>query len=80
MSSVLSQGWGGLEDKTSLLCSLLLGFGLDAYVIIGKTVESEWHQWVMVRDAACVYFYETLNGDILLYTDALNPKSLNSVQ
>ena len=32
----LYQGSGGVEDRAVLLCSLLLGFGLDAYVCVGS--------------------------------------------
>ena len=34
--SFLSKGRGDVEDHATLLCSLLLGFGLDAYVCIGR--------------------------------------------
>lgn len=34
----LSRGYGDVEDHCALLCSLLLGFGLDAYVVCGKVL------------------------------------------
>lgn len=37
---------GDVEDHAMLLCSLLLGFGLDAWICIGTTGEGA-HAWVM---------------------------------
>lgn len=66
-----------MEDHATLLCSLLLGFGLDAYVVLG-TVRDKGsdaptpHAWVMTRTsegggqyqrpARVVYFWESLSG------------------
>ena len=36
----LSRGRGDVEDHACLLCSLLLGFGLSAYVVIGQAYDS----------------------------------------
>lgn len=37
---------GDVEDHAMLLCSLLLGFGLDSWICIGTTGEGA-HAWVM---------------------------------
>ena len=57
--SVFASGVAGIEEKALILCSLLLGFGLDAYVCVGKrgraagaaaaegeTTAEEGHMWV----------------------------------
>ena len=57
--SVFASGVAGIEEKALMLCSLLLGFGLDAYVCVGKRSRSaraaapesgataeEGHMWV----------------------------------
>ena len=50
-----------------LLCNLLLGFGLDAYVIVGTNSEGS-HTWVMTRHPTQqngrqkVDFWESLTG------------------
>lgn len=38
---------GDCEDHATLLCSLLLGFGLDAYVCVGTKAKNTPHTWVM---------------------------------
>lgn len=53
---------GETEEHATLLCSLLLGFGLDAYVAIG-TDERGPHVWVLTRDASgSPTFWESLTG------------------
>lgn len=44
--TLLSSGEGSVIDHCHLLCSLLLGFGLTAYVCTGYSVKGE-HSWVM---------------------------------
>jgi centrosomal protein CEP76 len=39
---------GDFEDHCLLLCSLFLGFNLDAYVIFGSSADRP-HGWVMTR-------------------------------
>lgn len=61
----LSGGYGDYEDHANLLCSLLLGFGLDAYVIIGASSDGP-HNWVLTRiingrKIKCT-FWESLTG------------------
>lgn len=63
----LSMRQGDCEDHATLLCSLLLGFGLDAYVVVGTRVDKRGvdgdHVWVMTRDGdAGVTFWESLTG------------------
>ncbi len=45
-SSMLSGQSGSVEDHCHLLCSLLLGMGLRAYVCVGSTSKGE-HSWVL---------------------------------
>jgi centrosomal protein CEP76 len=45
---IIFQGCGDSEDHAVLLCNLLLGFGLDAYVIVGTNSEGS-HAWVLTR-------------------------------
>eukprot|EP00757_Euglenozoa_sp_SAG-D1_P008719 gene8719-18001_t len=50
---MLSQGKGGIANQASLLCSLFLGFGWDAYVTMGTRTEIGGsdvpHMWVVTR-------------------------------
>ncbi len=60
------QGCGDSEDHAVLLCNLLLGFGLDAYVCVGTNSEGS-HAWVMTRHppqngTQRVDFWESLTG------------------
>ena len=68
--SFLVEGRGEVQDHASLLCSLLLGFGLDAYVCIGSCSDGP-HCWVLVRNVekeggavkmTCT-FWESLTGE-----------------
>ncbi len=67
--SILHRRAGDLEDHALLLCSLFLGFGLDAYVVVGTTHDKGAHVWVMTRGSASaedgsvgVVFWESLTG------------------
>jgi len=68
--SFLSKCRGDVEDHSTLLCSLLLGFGLSAYVIIGTAYnndgeEAREHSWVAVmppNGGGDVTFIESLTG------------------
>ena len=53
--SFLSEGKGTVQDHATLLCSLLLGFGLDAYVVIGSCTDGA-HSWVLTRQIVKVDF------------------------
>lgn len=67
MQAFLTRGCGDAEDHAVLLCNLLLGFGLDAYVCVGTNSEGA-HAWVMTIDTsseikkAKSIFWETLTG------------------
>ena len=68
----LSLRKGDCEDHAVLLCSLLLGFGLDAYVCNGTVIDNNDverdHLWVMTRSPGRgkgvrrVVFWESLTG------------------
>ena len=62
----IAKGSGDSSDHSILLCSLLLGFGIDAYVCIGTTNEGP-HCWVLSRTLRSsqlfiVTFWESLTG------------------
>ena len=50
LHSFLAKGSGDVEDHSTLLCSLLIGFGIEAYVAVG-TAGGEPHTWVLTRIA-----------------------------
>jgi centrosomal protein CEP76 len=61
--TILARRSGDLEDHALLLCSLLLGFGLDAFVAIGTTHEKGAHIWVLTRGSGNnVTMWESLTG------------------
>lgn len=70
-----AKGSGSLEDHCTLLCSLLLGFGLDAYVAVGNGKE-EARIWVLTRETMvsapvkAVYFWEPATGQRLESSDS----------
>lgn len=62
----LTRGAGGTPDHANLLCSLLLGFGLDAYVAMGTDEAGAATSWVCTLDRdspGCgATFWSPLNG------------------
>lgn len=51
------------EDHAVLLCSLLLGFGLNAYVCVGTKAKGTAHTWVMtISPEGEVAFWESLTA------------------
>jgi len=63
MHSFLARGKGDVEDHCVLLCSLLLGFGLDAYVCIGTKAKGISHAWVVtINPDGTVLFWESLTA------------------
>ena len=55
---------GDCEDHATLLCSLLLGFGLDAYVCVGTKAKNTPHVWVMTCGTdGSVTFWESLTAN-----------------
>lgn len=69
----LSIGKGDVEDHSILLCNLLLGFGLDAYVAVGISINGP-HVWVITRSKIdtkkfSTTFWESLTGQRVLLED-----------
>ncbi|XP_075252623.1 centrosomal protein of 76 kDa-like [Convolutriloba macropyga] len=59
----LAQNKGTSADHANLLCSLLIGFGLNAYVCFGTKSKQEPHSWVVIVGADnIVTFYESTTG------------------
>jgi len=59
----LCKGKGDCEDHAALLCSLLLGFGLNAYVCVGTKAKGAAHSWVMtISPEGEVIFWESLTA------------------
>lgn len=56
--SFLAESRGEVQDHATLLCSLLLGFGLDAYVCVGSCTDGA-HTWVLTRQIENVSDYST---------------------
>lgn len=67
MQSFLSRGCGDSEDHAVLLCNLLLGFSMEAYVVVGINSEGA-HAWVITRGNPSqsgkqkITFWESLTG------------------
>jgi len=52
------------EDHALLLCSLLLGFGLNAYVCVGCKTGGVAHTWVMtIAPDGSITFWESLTAE-----------------
>ncbi|XP_031667786.1 centrosomal protein of 76 kDa isoform X3 [Oncorhynchus kisutch] len=69
----LCRNKGDCEDHATLLCSLLLGFGLDAYVCVGTKPKSLAHTWVMTRGTdSTITFWESLTAHRYLH-QAIDP-------
>jgi len=71
--SVISVMKGDINDHAVLLCSLLLGFSLDAYVGIGNSMNGP-HLWVITRNKVQnnkfeVTFWESLTGQRISLED-----------
>jgi centrosomal protein CEP76 len=67
----LSASKGDIQDHALLLCSLLLGFHLDAYITIGFDTNNNSHMWITTIDlqgksytfiSGAVTFIEPLSG------------------
>eukprot|EP00899_Mesostigma_viride_P001946 jgi/Mesvir1/11752/Mv00123-RA.1 len=68
----LSKGHGYTEDHAVLLCSLLLGFGLDAYVCVGKD-QRGGHAWVVTLSSKKqAVFWEPLSGKRYIPSDPVS--------
>uniref|UniRef100_G1TAD6 Centrosomal protein of 76 kDa n=1 Tax=Oryctolagus cuniculus TaxID=9986 RepID=G1TAD6_RABIT len=54
---------GDCEDHANLLCSLLLGYGLEAFVCVGTKAKGVPHAWVMTCGTdGSITFWESLTG------------------
>ncbi|XP_056618560.1 centrosomal protein of 76 kDa [Triplophysa dalaica] len=63
MMAFLCRNKGDCEDHATLLCSLLLGFGLDAYVCVGTKTKNIPHTWVMTCGTdGSVTFWESFTA------------------
>jgi centrosomal protein CEP76 len=67
--ATLAKNRGDVQDHALLLCSLLLGFGLDAFTCVGIDLNGEFAMWVLTRDESNpsqVCFWDSVTG--LRYT------------
>lgn len=63
LHTFLALGKGDVEDHANLLCSLFLGYNLNAFVCLGTDNKKQQHCWVMTIDAQqVVTFWESLTG------------------
>lgn len=70
LHTFLVKNRGDVENHAILLCNLLIGFGLDAYVCLGTKVKSNAaHAWVVTisHDFQEVVFWESLTGNRYLH-------------
>ncbi|KAM6910782.1 centrosomal protein of 76 kDa [Xenentodon cancila] len=73
LMAFLCRGKGDCEDHATLLCSLLLGFGLDAYVCVGTKSKGVPHTWVLTRGTdGSITFWESLTAHRYLHR-AIDP-------
>ncbi|XP_043364068.1 centrosomal protein of 76 kDa isoform X3 [Dermochelys coriacea] len=69
----LCRNKGDCEDHANLLCSLLLGYGLEAFVCVGTKAKGVPHTWVMTCGTdGTITFWESLTGRRYIHT-AINP-------
>ncbi len=68
MHTFLVKKRGDCENHAILLCNLLLGFGLNAYVCLGTKLKNQPHAWVATisYDFKEVIFWESLTGNRLI--------------
>ncbi|EQC25211.1 hypothetical protein SDRG_16909 [Saprolegnia diclina VS20] len=65
LPAFLAIGRGDCEEHALLLASLLLGFGLDAYVVMGALQQKDElvpHTWVLLKEKAGVVLWEAVTG------------------
>ncbi|NXC94520.1 CEP76 protein, partial [Certhia familiaris] len=69
----LCRNKGDCEDHANLLCSLLLGFGLEAFVCVGTKAKGVPHTWVMTCGSdGTITFWESLTGNRYIHKP-INP-------
>ena len=62
LNSLVARRWGDVEDHCFLLCSLLLGFGMDAFVCTGANAQGV-HMVVVTRhDAQHLTLWDAVTG------------------
>jgi len=73
LASFVARKKGDVEDHAVLLCSLLLGFGMNAFVCIGTKAKTNAHAWVLTIDVNnTVLFWESLTGQRYVH-ESINP-------
>ncbi|XP_013388058.1 centrosomal protein of 76 kDa [Lingula anatina] len=76
MHTFLCRNKGDSEDHAVLLCSLLMGFGLDSYVCVGTKSKGAAHAWVVtINTDGLVTFWESLTGHRYIHRPS-NPDDL----
>ncbi len=71
--TMLTLKYGDIEDHCLLLCNLLLGFGLDAYIAIGVSINGP-HSWVITRG---MNSNEKSTGYSVVYWESLTGQKIN---
>ncbi|XP_023233163.1 centrosomal protein of 76 kDa-like [Centruroides sculpturatus] len=81
LSTFLSVKEGDYEDHSVLLCSLLLGFCLDAYVCLGTLKTDQPCSWVMtIGRRKQIIFWNSLTAARYNYTSVIKDDELNQVK
>ena len=76
LHTTLSSGSASKEEAAVLLCGLLLGFGLDAWCVVGRLKSGLGHVWVVTRGAmAAPTFWEPLTGKTYTLDHDYSPQS-----
>ncbi|KAF6036841.1 CEP76 [Bugula neritina] len=77
LHSFIAANKGDVENHATLLCSLLLGFGLNAYVCLGTKAKSSPHAWVVTigPDDGSVTFWESLSANRYIH----KPTTVNGI-
>uniref|UniRef100_A0A8C4PY17 Centrosomal protein of 76 kDa n=1 Tax=Eptatretus burgeri TaxID=7764 RepID=A0A8C4PY17_EPTBU len=64
---------GEVQEHAALLCNLLLGFGLDAYMCLGSKHGGDFYAWVMTRShSGTTTFWESQTGCRFLHLLSTN--------
>jgi len=78
--SIIATKKGNTCDHALLLCCLLLGFGFNAYVVIGTSEENP-HMWVLTQDkgSSNQIFWESLTGERYSVNSPLSLKRYHTI-
>uniref|UniRef100_UPI00358E81E0 centrosomal protein of 76 kDa isoform X2 n=1 Tax=Myxine glutinosa TaxID=7769 RepID=UPI00358E81E0 len=69
----LARAKGEVQEHAALLCNLLLGFGLDAYMCLGSKHGGDFYAWVMTRShSGTTTFWESQTGCRFLHLLSTN--------